>query len=72
MLRSSAMRLQSDLPQSDMENLLRQRFLLRQRHRAGQGTTVSAPSPSVIKKGMTAGEACHALLIKLLRSGRLP
>ena len=29
MLRSSAMRLQSDLLQSDMENLLRQRFLLR-------------------------------------------
>lgn len=53
MLRSSAMRLQSDLPQSDMENLLRQRFLLKQRHRAGQGTTVSVSSPSVIKQGMT-------------------
>ena len=51
MLRSSAMRLQSDLPQSDMENLLRQRFPLRQRHRAGQGTTVSVSSPSVIKTG---------------------
>ena len=100
MLRSGAMRLQSDLPQSDMENLLRQRFPLRQRHRAGQGTTVSPPgsvergsTPTVSaktalpgglgnhrigtiskrnKKGMTAGEACHALLIKLLRSGRLP
>ena len=99
MLRSSAIRLQSDLPQSNMENLLRQRFplrqryragqgttvsppgnvekgvprqrfLLRQRYRAGQGTTVSAPSPSVIKQGMTLGG--HALLIKLLRSGRLP
>ena len=70
MLRSSAMRLQSDLPQSDMENLLRQRFLLRQHYRAGQGTTVSAPSPSAIKQGMTLGG--HALLIKLLRSGRLP
>ena len=98
MLRSSAMRLQSDLPQSDMENLLRQRFLLRQRYRAGQGTTVSPPgsvergsTPTVSakialpgglgnhrigtiskrnKKGMTLGG--HALLIKLLRSGRLP
>lgn len=66
MLRSSAMRLQSD-----MENLLRQRFLLRQRYRAGQGTTVSVSSPSVIKTGHdTLGG--HALLIKLIRSGRLP
>lgn len=72
MLRSSAMRLQSDLPQSDMENLLRQRFPLRQRYRAGQGTTVSVPSPSVIKQGMTRFLGGHALLIKLLRSGRLP
>lgn len=70
MLRSSAMRLQSDLSQSDMENLLRQRFLLRQRYRAGQGTTVLVSSPSAIKQGMTLGG--HALLIKLLRSGRLP
>ena len=51
MLRSSAMRLQSDLPQSDMENLLRQRFPLRQRHRAGQGTTVSPPGS--VERGST-------------------
>ena len=51
MLRSSAMRLQSDLPQSNMENLLRLRFLLRQRHRAGQGTTVSPPGS--VEKGST-------------------
>ena len=51
MLRSSAMRLQSDLPQSDMENLLRQRFLLRQRYRAGQGTTVSPPGS--VERGST-------------------
>lgn len=51
MLRSGAMRLQSDLPQSDMENLLRQRFPLRQRHRAGQGTTVSPPGS--VERGST-------------------
>ena len=51
MLRSSAMRLQSDLSQSDMENLLRQRFPLRQRYRAGQGTTVSPPGS--VERGST-------------------
>lgn len=51
MLRSSTMRLQSDLPQSDMENLLCQRFLLRQRYRAGRGTTVSPPGS--VEKGST-------------------
>ena len=51
MLRSSAMRLQSVLPQSDMENLLCQRFPLRQRYRAGQGTTVSPPGS--VERGST-------------------
>lgn len=60
MLRSSAMRLQSDLPQSDMENLLRQRFPLRQHYRAGQGTTVS-PSGSV-ERGSTPTVSAKAAL----------
>lgn len=51
MLRSSAMRRRSDLPQSNMENLLRQRFPLRQRYRAGQGTTVSPPGS--VERGST-------------------
>ncbi len=59
MLRSSAMRRRSVLSPG-------------QRYRAGQGTTVSAPSESVIKKGMTRFFGGHALLMKLLRSGRLP